>query len=299
LLRQVMQPWPAGPDPLLRAAAGSGLADQVETVRFTPEALGSEELSKLWAAFQTNYRPTVAYVASVVLIEGRRQTRQALPVQERKLLVVPFQPPVVERISPDVVEAGDTVVLAGANLKAESTEVVFSGVPVIPAPDKLTDSRIEVNLPPGLRAGVNAASVVQEVRFGTAADPHRGFESNVVAFLLRPRLTAVAVQNPSGRVVNGSIVVDGDIRVQVEPNVGRIQRVTLLLSQFDPLPGLRGRVYGFNAPPGNGFPDPNAEESDIMLLPFAGVVPDNYLVRLRVDGAESSLDETFKLTIGV
>jgi hypothetical protein len=120
-----------------------------------------------------------------------------------------------------------------------------------------------------------------------------------VAFVLRPQLTAVAVRNPSGRVVHGSIVVDGDIMVQVGPGVGRIQRVVLLLSQFNPLPGVRGRVYGFNAPPGNGFPDPNAQQSDTMLLPFAGVVPDDYVVRVRVDGAESRLDETFKLTIGV
>ena len=37
-------------------------------------------MSRLWTAIQAHYRPTAAYVVSVVLIEARQPTRQALPV---------------------------------------------------------------------------------------------------------------------------------------------------------------------------------------------------------------------------
>ena len=42
--------------PELRALADSGLPDQVEQLRITPEFLNSEELSKFWTAAQARYR---------------------------------------------------------------------------------------------------------------------------------------------------------------------------------------------------------------------------------------------------
>lgn len=64
----------------LRALSECGLADQIEQIKFTPEYLGTEEMSKLWTALTSPYRPTVAYVASVVLIEATFPTRSGLPV---------------------------------------------------------------------------------------------------------------------------------------------------------------------------------------------------------------------------
>lgn len=57
------------PDPGISA---SDLADQPEFIKFTLLSLDLEELSKLWSVFfQTSYSLSVAYQASVVLIEGR------------------------------------------------------------------------------------------------------------------------------------------------------------------------------------------------------------------------------------
>ena len=42
----------------LRALANSSLAEQLEQIKLTPDTLGAEEISKLWAAFQSKYRPT-------------------------------------------------------------------------------------------------------------------------------------------------------------------------------------------------------------------------------------------------
>ena len=59
------------------------LHEQLERVRITPQTLSLEEMSKLWAAFQTNYRLSAAYQLSVVLIESTRPTRSPLPVLTR------------------------------------------------------------------------------------------------------------------------------------------------------------------------------------------------------------------------
>lgn len=59
------------------------LADQIELIKITPVFLSSEDLSKMWTAMQARYRPTMAYMASVVLIESRGSTRVAPPVLQR------------------------------------------------------------------------------------------------------------------------------------------------------------------------------------------------------------------------
>ena len=55
--------------PALRALSDSGLENQIEQIKITPEYLNIEEMSKIWTATQSHLRPTAAYMASVVLIE--------------------------------------------------------------------------------------------------------------------------------------------------------------------------------------------------------------------------------------
>ena len=52
-------------------------------MRFTPFAMSTEEISRLWTAFQTNYRLSTAYEASVVLIDSTRPAPSPLPVLKR------------------------------------------------------------------------------------------------------------------------------------------------------------------------------------------------------------------------
>jgi Pvc16 N-terminal domain len=67
------------------------LADAPELVRFTPVALTLEELSKLWSVFfQTPYALSVAYQASVVMIDAEEEAQPAPPVQERAVAVGPL-----------------------------------------------------------------------------------------------------------------------------------------------------------------------------------------------------------------
>ncbi len=86
--------------PPLDTLTASELADQVEQIRVTPETMSLEEISRLWGAIQSHYRPTAAYQASVVLIESRRSVRSALPVADdmRRIYVIPFRQPVIEGV---------------------------------------------------------------------------------------------------------------------------------------------------------------------------------------------------------
>lgn len=59
------------------------LADQLELIKITQQPLSMDDMSKLWTAFQTNYRTTVAYTVSVVLIERDQPLRAPLPVLSR------------------------------------------------------------------------------------------------------------------------------------------------------------------------------------------------------------------------
>lgn len=59
------------------------LADQIELIKITPVFLSTEDLSKMWTAMQARYRPTMAYMASVVLIQSTNGGRSAPPVLKR------------------------------------------------------------------------------------------------------------------------------------------------------------------------------------------------------------------------
>ncbi|MGW2054196.1 DUF4255 domain-containing protein [Streptomyces sp. NPDC001840] len=71
--------------------AGSDLAASAQRVRFTPTVMDIDETSKLWGMLhQTPYSLSVAYQASLVLIEGRERPVPAKPVEERTVRVVPL-----------------------------------------------------------------------------------------------------------------------------------------------------------------------------------------------------------------
>ena len=74
--------------------AGSDLVDSPQRLRFTPTVMDIDETSKLWGMLhQTPYALSVAYQASLVLIEGRERPVPAKPVDRRKVTVLPFAAP--------------------------------------------------------------------------------------------------------------------------------------------------------------------------------------------------------------
>jgi hypothetical protein len=121
--------------PAFQALAASDLAEQIEAVRITPVAMNTDELSKLWSASQSHYRPSAAYQVSVVLIEGRRPAGSPLPVlsrgpvdvatgRDRGVVVqtdlLPPGPTMLSITLPDrqaAARAGDLVTISGVRLE--------------------------------------------------------------------------------------------------------------------------------------------------------------------------------------
>ncbi|MFD6341673.1 Pvc16 family protein [Streptomyces sp. NPDC060131] len=74
--------------------AGSDLAASAQRVRFTPTVMDIDETSKLWGMLHhTPYTLSVAYQASLVLIEGRERPVPAKPVERRTVRALPFGAP--------------------------------------------------------------------------------------------------------------------------------------------------------------------------------------------------------------
>ena len=149
--------------PPLDTLTASELADQVEQIRVTPETMSLEEISRLWGAIQSHYRPTAAYQASVVLIESRRSVRSALPVADdmRRIYVIPFRQPVIEEVvnaDGDLapIAAGAILAIRGRELVGEGTFVNLDGIEVDPGgsrPDARADRAAVDVAPPGGLAG--------------------------------------------------------------------------------------------------------------------------------------------------
>lgn len=271
----------------LRALAECGLADQLEAIRVTLVAMSSEELSRLWAAFQSHYRPSAAYQISVVLIEAKDPTRSALPVlsrgevdvashRERGVVVqgslLPPYPTLQSVVGLDdqaVARLDDSVTLKGFHLAGTAREVVlenerFDVRQVRPASNVSSEDALEFEVPvalsPDLPVGVYGISA-QLVRPGET----KSRRTNRLAFLILPQLTGLPF----------SVARDGagsaSFSVSFRPALREGQSVSLILGERELVP------QPFSAP--------------ATSLSFA--VPDaavgSHLVRLRIDGIDSPI----------
>jgi len=295
-IRKALNPTPP-PSDFPTALATSDLAEQVEQMKITLQNMSTEDVSKLWAAIQAHYRPTAAYLVTVVLIESTKPAKSSLPVLGRNIYPLPFNQPVIEKIVSDAGENApitptSTLLVQGQRLRGEDTRVLAGGIDLSAAITDLRDTQITLPLPaplpPGLRAGVLPVQVVHHVSMGTPSMPHEGVESNVEAFVLRPSVAAKVLSGTSS-TEDGITVKEGDIKLDFVPNVGRSQRVVVLLNELDPAPGAIARAYSLTAPAGNGIA-PDVLETGSVTVHYKHVVPGKYLLRAQVDGAESALD---------
>ena len=278
--------------------ATSNLADSVELVKFTPLSLSLEELSKLWSVyFQTRYNLSVAYQGTVVLIESEDSTHSALPVRARNIYIASFRQPEIEVVVSaagpnEPIVSTSTIVISGKRLLGDITQVTIAGIDVTPAAPDLTDTRISVKLPAGVRAGVQGLQVVQPRLIGTPPVAHPGVQSNLAAFVLHPTINKKLDNTPDVSVSPVTIAGDGtrsaDITLKLTPNVTKTQRAVLLLNELN-LPSDRAaRAFSFDAASHNKPADP--DETDTLVFPFKGVAQADYLMRVQIDGADSPLE---------
>lgn len=271
---------------------GSDLAEAMEQVKLTPVSLSLEENSKLWSVLlQTRHALSVAYQASVVLIESEDTPQQALPVSNRGVVGIPFNQPIIEQIRVldgngevlpihQAIELSATLLIKGKHLQGQVTWIFIDDEDMTSNALAITNSEIRLKLPdPGtspLRAGIRSLQVVYGILLGEPPVEHIFSGSNVFPFPLRPTLTA-SLQGTA-------------IRIQFVPGVGKSQRVFLFLNELTSSPKPKG--YRLNAPKDNGITDPNVTGTDTIDFPTAGIVDNgDYLVRVQVDGAESMLQK--------
>jgi hypothetical protein len=281
-IRRALDPSPLGASilpPAFQALTASDLADQVDAVTVTPDPMDAEEMSRLWSAMQAHYRPTAAYLVSVVLIESRKPVRTPLPVLTRGLVVEPslLPPyPTIERVVPDAEQPaallGEQIRLAGHHLDGTAAVVRFAHrlleepneLPVGASPDA---SGIDVTLPTGAAAeqdwpaGVYVVSV-SLVRPGET-DPR---ESNVAAMLLAPEPVL-----PPTSVVRDATTEHVTVTLDVRPQVRPAQDARLTLG------GDTGAAQPITTPVGT------------LTFELGSVPPGPQWVRLTVDGVESLL----------
>ena len=276
--------------PAYQALAAADLADQVEQIRITPSDVTSDEMSKLWSAMQANYRPTVAYSASVVLISAHKPTRSALPVltrgprdpvsgREAGISAVPGLLPPYPGITHVLAPAkqlaavpGDSIVLHGYNLDGDNLVARFSH-PLLDAPIELplgnnaNSDRVSVSLPAD--AAAMAAwpagnwSVSLELRRPAEPEPR---SSNSVPFLLAPVIDMpAAIANRDGGT--GAVTITLPVGPEVRPE----QQVSLLVGGHEALPAAI------------------ASQTDTLVFVFPELAAGTHWLRLRVDGVDSLL----------
>lgn len=262
---------------------GSDLHQQVERVRITLQPEPLEELSKLWTAFQTHYRTSVAYQVSVVLIESARAAKTPLPVLQRGEddkgvssqpdLESPF-PTLLAVALParqQSARLGDTVTLSGLHLDAGVPKVLVrhprlaAPSPVILLPGaSATEIRFQLVDDPALWAAGLYTVAVELTRPGELRT------TNELPLTLAPRLFVPpdVVRNPPPP---GESERSADIEVKISPQLHPGQRAALLVGDREvplgpPLPAL---------------------PTDALTFVVQKAQRGTFLLRLRIDGVDS------------
>jgi hypothetical protein len=284
-----------GPQEIQEALPGNDLAEQQERVRITLCPSSLEEISKLWTAFQSEYRLSVAYEASVVLIESTLPVTAPLPVlrrgaEGRGVIVVIGALPRIEQVrlpGPEpTVELGDTLTLIGRDLTGDSVRVLLRH-PLVDRPferrprEGSEAGRLLVDLPaPGDPTSDDSAAARWPAGFytvtvvtGRTGEPDR--RSNQAALALRPRLLD---RSPPQIATGQRATVTLTCRERVRPE----QRAVMLFGDRE-------------VPADPAEPPPGAEPAPTRFLRFTftaprlpGTDPVDYVVRLSVDGVHSS-----------
>lgn len=283
LLESYVTPHDGNPrQEIMEKILASGLADQVELIKIVPHQLNTEEISKLWSTFQTNYRPSVSYHLSVVLIESKQQTRSALPVLKREIEALPYLTPpfptLLEVKPPEnqhAVRLGEILTLGGHHLHGDEVLVRFksarsSSILELEAEDEATSTEVRVKIPDepvpepidedspmhpdNWKAGIySIAGVIKR-----NGEPE--LITNELPLALAPRIKSV------------NVTPEGIATVECAPKVWKGQKATL--------------VIGNRETEAEKF---EANKTDTLTFSFSDLPRGEQRVRLRVDGVENTL----------
>jgi hypothetical protein len=276
------------PDDLKTALPNNPYA-QIERVRLTLQPLSTEEICRLWSGFQTPYRTSVGYEASVVLIESSRPVKAALPVLTRGRrdsgiaaqpdLVPPF-PEVTGIAFPNKQLSallGDTVTITGHHISGKS-RVVFRNIRrktsiVVAAQAGETPDQITAIIgkdPVKWLAGLYTLSLEITENKGTAQETVR--VSDEAQFALAPSIVTGFPIN----AIRATGSSDAIVTLRCSPKVQPEQRVAMLLG-------------GSEVPA-----EEVTAETDTLKFVVREAQAGSYILRLRVDGADSQIVDRSK-----
>jgi hypothetical protein len=276
-------------DRLPAALQDSHLGQQVELIKVTPERMSSEELSRLWGAFQAKYRPTATYQASVVLIESNGAGRTPLPVLSRgpvdsatgiELGIVAaagLEPalPGIAAVRPPGGQPGatlgDAVDVEGHHLDGSSRAVRLENrlLGIDREVSALAGSEAGLvrftvpNFPAALAIGTYALSVLVQ-RPGES----RRRETNRLPFTIVPRIST-SLPLTVATDAQGTATVDLSVRPQVRPH----QSATLLIG---------GREV---------VADDHPSATSDLTFTVEDAPVGEHLLRVRVDGIETPITD--------
>lgn len=265
----------------------SGLDLQPERVRFTPVSISLDEMSKLWTAFQTQYRISAAYQAAVILIESARPVRSRPPVmtrgkKDKGAEALSGGAPILEEVLPPnsqpSARLGEILALKGKNLDSQELLVRFSNlrlkdpIDITPLPD-ISATRMEAHIEDDTAKDPNALDKwiagFYTVSLVVKRQNLPGWCSNELSFSLAPTITVKPKKAPDGNIA---------LTVTCIPRIKEGQRVVLLFGESQ----IPVQVENISTPV------VKSESTTIRLsIPNAKKRLDPYPVRLRVDGADS------------
>ena len=187
--------FPSPTNPVFSPVSLSGIGDQIEMIKITPETLGREEMAWLWTALKADYRPTFPFQVSVLLIQPQIPAVSALPVLQRDITVQSGLVGTLTQISPPnsqpAASLGDTVTVAGTSLGSAQSVTLSNArfgvaLPLSPLTNG-TDNSFQFSLPPtatNLPAGVYLVSA--QLKAGTA-----NVSTNSLPLAIAPQITNV------------------------------------------------------------------------------------------------------------
>jgi hypothetical protein len=289
-IRNALTPSPLPGTALQRALADSGLVDQIEQIKITPEYLNTEETSNLWTATQSHFRPTAAYMASVVLIEATEPIGSPLPVlsrgpvdpvsqRDRGVVVEPSLVPPLPMLEAVVPPGGQPVARLGETIDLRGHHLDGTGHTVL-----LTNDRFEIEDSAAIATG-SAALMQFSLPIAQAADFPVG-AYRVGARVLRPgetepretnRLAMTLAPEITGLPMN--VARDGagtaSFTLSFHPQLRAGQSVVLVLGEQEILP--------------QPFAAPTTSSLNFGIEDAPVASPPGLLARLRIDGIDSPI----------
>jgi hypothetical protein len=278
----------------MKALQDSGLENQIEQIKISPEYLNTEEMSKLWTATQSHLRPAATYMASVVLIEAAKPVRSPLPVLSRGAvkkpdllkpdtwyesgitavgsLIPPY--PILDGIEfPNNQIAallGDVITLKGHNLNGTNLVVRFMHsirtTPIdIPCGTNANEGAFQVTLPNTAPDYIEWPSGMWEVTVFLQRPGETNVRgANTLALYLAPRIDMAATS--ATRDATGVT-----IKLAFSPQARLSQKISLNAGGYESLP------------------EQFSTQTGILQFKYAQLRAGKHLLRLRIDGADSLL----------